>query len=245
VTFGALEKLISSGKQVTAAAQGMRTLPRTAWPREAAGKAAESLAAWAKDVPAKKRTAQDYVETVQVASDLAGLLPKEKASALRKQFRELSVPIFVIRTVREQMRYDTPRLVVEPGKAFEIILENSDFMPHNLVVVKPGAREKIGNASATMTPDALDGRGRAFVPNTPDVIAATKLLESGQRATLSMTAPNEEGECEYVCTYPGHWMVMWGQLIVTKDPEAYLQAHPVPVLPSAVAEAAHAHQHGQ
>lgn len=240
-TFAALEGLIRGGKQVTAAAQGIRTLPRNAWPKEPAGKAAVALLAWAKEVPAKKRTAQDYIETVQVASDLSALLPKEEAAALRKQLRELSVPIFVIRTVREQMRYDTPRLVVEPGKAIEIILENDDFMPHNLIVVRPGTREKIGNASATMTPDDLDGRGRAYVPNSPAVIAATKLLEAGQRATLSLTVPNEEGECEYVCTYPGHWMVMWGQLIVTKDPEAYLQAHPVPVQPGAVAETAHAH----
>jgi azurin len=244
-TFAALTGLIARRELVTPAAQGIRILPRKSWPKEQAGVAAMAMVEWARTVPAAERTSQDYIETVQVASDLGGLLPADKAAALRKELRELSVSVFVIKTVREQMRYDTPRLVVEAGKPFEIIIENADFMPHNLVVVKPNTREKIGNLSATMKPEELDGRGRAFVPGTPDILAATKLLEAGQKATLSLTAPNEEGDYEYVCTYPGHWMIMWGQLIVTKDVDGYLQTHPVANLPLPVAGDEHEHQHGQ
>ena len=58
------------------------------------------------------------------------------------------MPVFIVRAVREQMRFDTPRIVVEPGKAIEIIFENPDFMPHNLVVVRPNTREKSANCSA-------------------------------------------------------------------------------------------------
>ena len=170
-----------------------------------------------------------------------GDFQRKKAASVRGQLRELSVPTFVIRTVREQMRYDTPRIVVEPGKPIEIILENPDFMPHNLVVVKPGTREKVANAAARMGPEDDDGRGRAYVPRTSDVVAATHMLEAGQRATLTMTAPNEEGDYEYVCTYPNHWMLMWGQLVVTKDIESYLQRHPMPNLPAPVAAAGHEH----
>jgi len=115
---------------------------------------------------------------------------------------------------------------VEAGKAFEIILENDDFMPHNLAVVRPGTREQVANLAALMKPDELDARGRAYIPNTLDVLSATKLLEAGQRTKLSLTAPNEKGTYEYVCTYPNHWMVMWGQLIVTDDVDAYLAANP-------------------
>ena len=38
--------------------------------------------------------------------------------------------------------------------------------------------------------------------------------------------PKEPGEYEFVCTYPGHYLIMWGKLIVTKDVDAYLQANP-------------------
>ena len=237
--FNALASLIDRREQVTAAAQGMRVLPRATWPKARAGEAAVSLAAWAKNIPAGGRTGQDFIETVQFATDLGGLLPPDKATELRRDLKTLRVPVFVIRTVREQMRYDTPRLVVEPGKSVEIIFENGDFMPHNLVVVRPGTREKIGNAAALMKPDELDGRGRAYLPNTPDVLAATKMLDAGQRVTLSFTVPNEEGELEYVCTFPGHFQLMWGRLVVTRDVDAYLQAHPEAPVPAAGTHADH------
>src|SRR5262249_43480325 len=133
--------MIDRRQDVTVAAQGIRTLPRNAWPKADAAKAADALLAWAKTVPASERSAQEFVEVVNVASDLAGALPADQATAVRKELRGLSVAVFVIKTVREQMRYDTPRIVVEAGKPFEIILVNEDFMQHNLVVVQPGARE--------------------------------------------------------------------------------------------------------
>jgi azurin len=148
----------------------------------------------------------------------------------------LRVPVFVIRTVREQMRYDTARLVVEAGKPFEIRFENVDFMPHNLVIVRPGAREKIGLASAKMKPDELDSEGRAFLPRSPDVIAATALIEPRHKTALKVDAPAEEGIYEYFCTYPGHYLIMWGQLVVTKDVDGYLRAHPQFTLPSTTAK---------
>jgi glucose/arabinose dehydrogenase/azurin len=228
-TFNELANLIGKDQHVTVAAQGIRVLPRASWPKEQGGKVAADVLAWAKKVPANKRTEQSFIETVQVANDLAGLLPKEQARAARKDLRDLSVAVFVIRSVREQMRYDTPRLVVEPGKPFEVIFENDDFMPHNIVFVKPGTREKVARAAERMKPEDDDGRGRAYVPRTTDVYAASKLIEAGQRASITLTAPNEEGVYEYVCTYPGHWTVMWGQLIITRDVDGYLQNNPVPV----------------
>jgi azurin len=240
-TFRELAKLIAKGQHVTAAAHGIRVLPRASWPKDQGGKVATDLLAWAKTVPANKRTDQSFIETVQVASDLAGLLPQEQARAVRKNLRELSVAVFVIRTVREQMRYDTPRIVVEPGKPFEVILENDDFMPHNIVFVKPGTREQVAKAAERMKPEDDDGRGRAYVPKTTDVYAASKLLEAGQRASITLTAPNEEGVYEYVCTYPGHWMVMWGQLIITRDVDGYLQNNPMPVQTTQAASTEHGH----
>jgi azurin len=239
-TFAVLADLIGQGKQVMPAAQGIRTLPRNDWPKEQGAKTATALVKWAKTVPANERTSHDYIATVQVASDLAGLLPKEEARSVRKELRELSVSVFVIRTVREQMRYDTPRLVVEPGKPFEVVLINDDFMPHNVVFVRPNSREKVAKLAERMKPEEDDGRGRQYVPKTTDIYAATKLLESGQSATISMTAPNEEGVYEYVCTYPNHWMVMWGQWIVTKDVDSYLQNNP---LPAQTTQASAEHNH--
>ncbi|HTI68525.1 MAG TPA: PVC-type heme-binding CxxCH protein [Candidatus Limnocylindria bacterium] len=241
VVFTALGGLIAKNLDVTTAARGIRTLPRASWPKTEVAPVAQALVAWAKSVPVEGRTSQTYVETVQFAGDLAGTLPSEQATALRKELREFRVPMFVIRTVREQMRYDTTRLVVEPGKAVQVIVENGDFMPHNLVVVYPGAREEIGTITAAMKPDELDSRGRAFVPRNTKIVTATKLIEPGMKETLQFTVPEAEGTYEYVCTYPGHWMLMWGTLIVTKDVDGYLAAHPD--APEAGAAAGGEHEH--
>lgn len=95
-------------------------------------------------------------------------------------------------------------------------------MLHNLVIVKPGARERVANAAILMSPEKLDAQGRAYVPASPDILAATRLLDAGQSETITLTAPTEEGVYEYVCTFPGHWTLMWGQLIVTRQLNAPL-----------------------
>ena len=96
----------------------------------------------------------------------------------------------------------------------------------------PNTREKLGAAAATMKPDEFDDEGRAFVPKSPDVLGATKLLLAGEQQSLKLTAPSVEGEYEYFCTYPGHYQVMWARLIITKDVDGYLQAHPDVPLPA-------------
>jgi azurin len=244
-TFTALVNLIKRADQVTAAARGLRVIPRNAWPKDQAGEAARALVEWAKKIPAGQRTSQEYVEAVQIAGDLAGFLGEKDAQALRQDLKSLRVAVYVITTVREQMRYDTPRLVVEAGKPFEIILENTDFMPHNLVVVRPGTRQRIGEASAEMSPDQLDNRGRSYVPGGSrgrDILGATKLLEPGQKEVLRLTAPRQEGSYEYVCTYPGHWEMMWGTLVVTRDVDEYLRQNPAPAAPVGAGVGAHEHQ---
>ncbi|HET6250226.1 MAG TPA: plastocyanin/azurin family copper-binding protein [Tepidisphaeraceae bacterium] len=235
--FGALVLLIEKNEQVVPAARGIRALPRNMWDKSLAGPLANALVAWARTIPTDGRTSLEYAETVQFAGDLCGMLPPEEGAPLRKVLKDLRVAVFAVRTVREQMRYDTTRLVVEAGKPFEIILENGDMMPHNLAVVKPGTRAAVAAKSATMKPDDLDNQGRAFMPRTSDILAATKLVDPGQRATLKLTAPTQEGDYEYFCTYPGHWEIMWGRLIVTKDVDAYLAAHPDSALPAPAAHA--------
>jgi azurin len=142
------------------------------------------------------------------------------------------------------MRYDTPRIVVEAGKPFELIVENTDVMPHNLLVVSPGSRQAVAEAVQAKSPSQLDKKGRPYVPEKDTrVLEATRLLEPGQKETLKMTAPKNPGEYEYVCTFPGHWMIMWGRLIVTKDVEDYLQKNPEVAQPAGVAAAHGAHQH--
>ncbi len=240
--FTLLANALRTGQDRTAAARAILQLPRDSWNKDAAGPVAEAVLTWAKSVPAGDRTKQDYIETTQAGAEIASLLAPAEATRIRKEIRSLSVPVFVVHTVHEQMRYDTTRIVVEAGKSFELILENGDTMPHNLIVVNPGMREKIGTAASTMGPDKLDKQGRGYIPKDfeKDILGGTKVIEPDQKETIKLTAPSKEGEYEYVCTMPGHFVIMWGKLVVAKDVDAYMAANPQ--APTPAAGASHGHQ---
>jgi azurin len=156
---------------------------------------------------------------LEIGDQLAGLLSGDEAAKAKADLATLSVRVIVVKTVREQMRYDQPRLVVEAGKPFAIDLVNEDMMPHNLVVVTPGSRQEIALAAQVMPIDKPDKQGRVFVPENSKVLGGTKLINPGKRELLMVPAIDQEGAYEYVCTFPGHWTIMWGTLVVTKDPE--------------------------
>ncbi len=165
--FTLIAAQLNSGKDVSTSARAIRKLPREAWAKDQAAPLSDSILKWAKSVPSAKRTDQEFVETIQVGMDLATLLPAADSARVRGELVDLSVSVFVIKTVREQMRYDVGRLVVVAGKDIEIIFENDDMMPHNLVVMQSGAREEIGLVTDKMQPTQLDRQGRPFVPNEP------------------------------------------------------------------------------
>lgn len=238
--FRVLAEHIREGHERAASARAARLLPRDAWAPEAAGATVERILDWAKTVPTQDRSSQDFIETVQFGTEFASLLPPADATRLRKSLRELGVTTIVVKTLIEQMRFDAERLVVEAGKPVEIIIENSDIMPHNFLVVAPGSHEAIGKLAERMSPNP-DKEGRAYVPNDKRVLLASKLLEPGQKEKLSFKVPKEPGEYEFVCSYPGHYLIMWGKLIVTNDVDAYLQANPAGQPAPATATA---HQHG-
>ena len=216
-TASALAGLLANGEQVPAATQALKQLGKDVWSKEKAAPAVAGVASWARAIPVAQRTSPDVVEALTVAEGLAGLLGDAEAKAARADLANLSVRSMVIRTVREQMKYDTPRLIVEAGKPFEIVLINDDMMPHNLAVVAPGARQDVAIAAQTMKPDELDAHGRAFMPKSDKILGATRLVNPGKSERLMLTAPTTEGQYEYVCTFPGHWTIMWGTLVVTKD----------------------------
>jgi len=219
----------------------MLQLPRAAWSDSEAGPVVAAIVAYAEEVPAHQRTAQEFLEIVQLGTELAGRLPAVEAARTRRVLRDLGVSVFVVSTVREQMRYDVAELVVEAGRPFEIIFQNTDIMPHNLVVVAPGARAEIGLAAMAM-PMTPDRAGRLYVPASEKVLGATRMLEPGQKETLKLYAPREPGIYEYVCTFPGHWTIMWGRLIVV---DASGQAPDAPAAAAPVPAAGQEHQHGK
>ena len=149
----------------------------------------------------------------------------ERGGQIRSQLDDLGVAVFVIRTVRNQMLYDRRQVVVEVGRQVELVFENQDYMPHNLVLTLPGDRQEIGRAAENMKAEA-DSKGRFYVPASPKVLQGTRLLEPGQTQKLSFLAPDIAGNYPYFCTFPGHWQRMYGFLVVVENLEEYLKRPP-------------------
>jgi hypothetical protein len=57
-----------------------------------------------------------------------------------------------------------------------------------------------------------------YVPDMPQVIVKTPLVDPGQSFTVQFRAPAQAGQYPYVCTFPAHWRVMNGILNVVEPP---------------------------
>ena len=50
---------------------------------------------------------------------------------------EVSVRVVRMKTIKEEMRYDVPYFAATANRPLQIVLQNDDLMPHNLVICKP------------------------------------------------------------------------------------------------------------
>jgi azurin len=118
-----------------------------------------------------------------------------------------------LRVVENVMQYDKKLLTVKAGQKVVINLMNPDNMQHNLVIVQKGMMQKVGAAADAIARDP-NGAEKSYVPQIPEVLHATKLVNSGEEVTLQFTAPTQPGDYPFVCTFPGHWRIMNGVLKV-------------------------------
>ncbi len=215
--FTIVAKHLIEGKERNAAAKALMKFPKTTWDVSQAKAITGSILAYGKTIKPQDRSKPEYVEIIGAAKEMAAI-QGDSGKSILAEIKAISVDIFVVHTVHEQLRFDTTKIEVTAGKQFEVIFENDDGMPHNFAIVPPGKHMEIGMAAMTMTPDKLDKQGRAYLPAAfeKQILAATKLLEPGQKETIKMKAPNQPGEYEFVCTFPGHAVLMWGTLSVTK-----------------------------
>jgi uncharacterized cupredoxin-like copper-binding protein/glucose/arabinose dehydrogenase len=118
--------------------------------------------------------------------------------------------IIVIGT-KPGLKFDTQTITVMAGAKVKLTFRNNDDMLHNFVLTRPGAADKVGEAAVKM---GLNGERMNFVPDMPDVLFNTILLHPNESDTIYFTAPAKAGQYIYVCTYPGHYLVMRGVLKV-------------------------------
>jgi azurin len=228
-TFELLARAITQGSDPesrAAAVRSLQVIPERVWTRDRVEPLARAIVAMVKDAPPERRTDPATTAAIELGERLAAALPGETRVAISRELRSLGVRVVRLRTVPEQMLFDQKWFVVEAGRAIQIAIENPDAMPHNLVIARPGALQEVGKAGGVMPPPADPGV-KPYVPDTPLVLFATKLIGGGESARLNFTAPQQPGEYVYLCTFPGHWVRMYGVMLVVQDLDAW-SANPVP-----------------
>ncbi len=160
----------------------------------------------------------DFVGNMQNAT-----LEFRKPSATnRPQTAERIIPknatVLTIKVIEEQMKYDKKMLTVKAGQPVVLTLENPDIMQHNIVICKPGMAEKVGKAADKMAQDPKSVE-KHYVPQIPEVLASSILVNPGESYTLEFMAPSIPGDYPFVCTFPGHWSIMRGIMRVEKSNE--------------------------
>jgi len=227
-TFKALSAIVQTGTgdRRAAAVRAVGRMPASKWPRDQVEPLALGIVKLVETTPADQRTTPEIVQAVQLGNDLSGALTPDKAAPIRKQLRALAVRVVLMKTLNEQMMYDLRYFTVQAGKPVQIILQNDDNMPHNLVISAPGGLSEIGTLGGAM-PVPEDPKEKPYVPNHPKVLEATHLVGPGESITLAFTAPAKPGNYPYLCSYPAHWVKMYGIMQVVEDLDAY-DANPTP-----------------
>jgi putative membrane-bound dehydrogenase-like protein len=118
--------------------------------------------------------------------------------------------------VPDQMKFDRTELAVTSGQLVDLVFSNSDVMPHNVLLGTPGSLDAIGAAADALLADGARAAAQQYVPEIPQVLVFTSLVQPGQSVTVQFRAPSEPGDYPFVCTFPGHWRVMNGVLRVRR-----------------------------
>ena len=112
------------------------------------------------------------------------------------------------------LQYAQRELRVKAGAKVAMTFRNLDpSMPHNVVVVEPDRLSSIGEESMKLAASP-HGAAKHYVPEDKGVIALSPVLQSGNSYVIYFRSPRKPGSYPYLCTFPGHWQVMQGKLIV-------------------------------
>ena len=221
-TFEMTARLIGEKDLQREVIRTLLSIPKTKRKPETSRTLVDFLVRHAESTPAADRTTDAFIDAMQLVDQLMVHLESDQTRAYRDRLSEITVRVVVIHTVEEEMRYDIPYFAVEAGRSVQIVLKNEDLMPHNLVIVNPDSLQEVALAGLAAGPNhGVDGK--QYVPDHDDVLFATNMVQSRKQAKLTFTAPEVPGEYPYVCTFPQHWMRMYGVMVVVKDLDAWLK----------------------
>lgn len=120
----------------------------------------------------------------------------------------------LIQPVGEEMRYEQTSFTVEAGQEVTIVFENtatSPAMQHNVVILSSDDDAEVNRIGQA----ALEaGEANEYIPADEAILAHTPLAQPGETVRVTFTAPSQPGTYRYICTFPGHYVMMQGTMTV-------------------------------
>ncbi len=153
------------------------------------------------------------VKTAAKTDPKAQMAPKGEPGAAKAAAAGDSVEI-KMGVIPAVLKYDKAAFSVKTGQRVKVVFTNNGIQPHNMLIVKPGQLEAVGALANAMMTDP-QGMAKGYLPDSEDILWHTKLLMPQQSETIEFTAP-APAEYPYLCTFPGHWMLMRGVMTVTE-----------------------------
>ena len=118
----------------------------------------------------------------------------------------------VILNSNDQMKFDKKIIKVNSGQEVTLTLNHTGRFPvtsmgHNFVLIK---KDVDINQYALK---AAGARNNDYIPDGGNEIVYTKMLGGGESDTITFNPP-EPGTYTFICTFPGHYMLMMGEFLV-------------------------------
>jgi azurin len=118
----------------------------------------------------------------------------------------------VIRPVGNQMNFAVTTFRVRAGEQVRLVFENTatvEAMKHNVVILNDmAAIDRVGIA-------AISAADNDYIPDDEAILFHTPLAGPQETVEVTFTAPSEPGSYPYICTFPGHYVLMRGVMTVT------------------------------
>ena len=107
------------------------------------------------------------------------------------------------------LKFNTARIEAQTSEKVIFVFPNDDSsgMMHNLAIITPGSRQTVLDAAVAM---GAAGLKKNFIPEIPELLASTPQVAQGMKYTLYFAVPEEPGNYHFICTYPGHGLIMQG-----------------------------------
>jgi len=123
----------------------------------------------------------------------------------------------------ERMLFTVKQFTATVGQPIKIIFSNPDATDHNLVITKPGGLAEVGMAANEMAKDPKNANSD-FIPSDKKslILHASPMIGPTRKSRIHVfrfEAPTEPGIYPYVCTFPGHWVIMNGEMVVGRNPQ--------------------------